>query len=208
VYPASELQRFHSLCATHEVLLIADEVFTGMGRTGRMFACDHAGVTPDLMCISKGLTGGFLPFAITLCQSRIYEAFHSTDRSRTLFHGHSYAGNPLGCAAALASLKIFETEPVFDRIAVIERIHRERLAEFRNHPKVMDVRMLGTIAAVELGTDDAGYLSRLRSQLYDVFIGKGVLLRPLGNVVYTVPPYVIRPDDLHYIYDVIGQALR
>jgi adenosylmethionine-8-amino-7-oxononanoate aminotransferase len=208
MYPPAELQQFSALCRAHEVLLIADEVFTGMGRTGRMFGCEHANVIPDLMCISKGLTGGFLPFAVTLSRTEIYGAFYSTDRSRTFFHGHSYAGNPLGCAAALATLKIFESEPVFDRIAVIEGIHRERLVEFRHNPKVIDVRMLGTIAAIELRADDAGYLSSLRSRLYERFIDAGILLRPLGNVVYTVPPYVIRPDDLHYIYDVIGQVLN
>ena len=208
MYPPAELQRFSSLCRAHEILFIADEVFTGMGRTGRMFACEHADIVPDLMCISKGLTGGFLPFAVTLSRSEIYDAFHSKDRSRTFFHGHSYSGNPLGCAAALATLNIFDREPVFERIAVIERIHRERLREFRDHRMVIDVRMLGTIAAIELRAGDAGYLSSLRSRLYEGFIDAGVLLRPLGNVVYTVPPYVILPDDLHYIYDVIGKVLR
>jgi adenosylmethionine-8-amino-7-oxononanoate aminotransferase len=208
MYPAAELQRYSALCRAHNVLFIDDEVFTGMGRTGRMFACEHAQVIPDLMCISKGLTGGFLPFAITLSRTEIYDAFHSADRSRAFFHGHSYSGNPLGCAAALATLKIFETEPVFDRIAAIESIHRERLEEFRNHAKVSDVRMLGTIAAIELRADDAGYFSGLRSRLYERFIGAGVLLRPLGNVIYTVPPYAIRPDDMHYIYDVIAKTLN
>jgi adenosylmethionine-8-amino-7-oxononanoate aminotransferase len=208
VYPPSELQRFSALCREHEVLLIADEVFTGTGRTGRMFACEHADVIPDLMCISKGLTGGFLPFAATLTRKGIYDAFDSKDRSRTLFHGHSYAGNPLGCAAAIASLKIFDEEPVFERIGAIESIHRERLGDFRKNPKVAEVRMLGTIAAIELRSDDAGYLSSMRSRLYEKFIEAGVLLRPLGNIVYTVPPYVIRPEDLHYIYDVIVQTLN
>jgi len=126
---------------------------------------------------------------------------------RAFFHGHSYSGNPLGCAAAIANLKIFETEPVFERIAAIERIHGERLADFRNHPAIDDVRMLGTVAALELRADDAGYLSNLRSRLYDFFIDHGVLLRPLGNVVYTVPPYIISDVELHHIYDVIGKAL-
>ena len=207
MYPASELKRFRQLCAEHSVLLIADEVFTGLGRTGRMFACEHAGITPDLMCISKGLTGGFLPFAVTVCRSEIYSAFHSTDRSRTFFHGHSYSGNPLGCAAANATLKIFETEPVFERITAIERIHEARLADFRQHPTVVDARMLGTISAIELRSGDAGYLSSVRSRLYNFFIEHGVLLRPLGNVVYIVPPYVIRQDDLHYTYEIVGKAL-
>ena len=208
VYPVERLKRFHELCKANDVLFIADEVFTGFGRTGRMFACDHAGVVPDLICLSKGLTGGFLPLAATVCRDEIYQAFYSDDRSRALFHGHSYSGNPLGCAAAIASLKIFETEPVFDRIADIERIHRERLAEFRTHPAVTEVRMLGTIAAIELRAGDAGYLSNLRTRLYPFFLEHGVLIRPLGNIIYTVPPYVLLPDDLHYIYDVIKQALE
>ena len=207
VYPIERLQRFRDLCAANEVLFIADEVFTGFGRTGRMFACDHAGIVPDLMCLSKGLTGGFMPLAVTICGDEIYQAFYSGDRSRAFFHGHSYSANPLGCAAAVANLRIFETEPVFERIERIEGIHRERLAEFRNHAAVADVRMLGTIAAIELRAEDSGYLSNVRTRLYPYFLEKGILLRPLGNVIYTVPPYVISPEDLHYVYDVIGRAL-
>jgi len=206
-YPVEHLQRFRELCAANEVLFIADEVFTGFGRTGRMFACEHAGIVPDLMCLAKGLTGGFLPLAVTVCSSEIYEAFQSGDRSRAFFHGHSYSGNPLGCAAAVASLKIFETEPVFDRINTIERVHRERLPEFRGHPAVADTRMLGTVSAIELRVRDAGYLSNVRARLYRHYIENGILLRPLGNVVYIVPPYVISASDLHYVYDVIGTSL-
>jgi adenosylmethionine-8-amino-7-oxononanoate aminotransferase len=207
VYSVDRLRQFRELCAAHEVLFIADEVFTGFGRTGRMFACDHAGIVPDMMCLSKGLTGGFLPLAATICRSEVYDAFFDEDRSRAFFHGHSYCGNPLGCAAALASLKIFKTEPVFERIGAIESIHRERLAGFRNHPAVTDVRMLGTIAAIELRAGDPGYLSSIRSQLYPYFLARGVLLRPLGNVIYTVPPYVISAEDLNYVYDVIDKSL-
>jgi adenosylmethionine---8-amino-7-oxononanoate aminotransferase len=207
VYPVEVLKKFQELCAAHDVLFIADEVFTGFGRTGRMFACDHAAITPDMMCLSKGLTAGFLPLAATVCREEIYQAFYSRERSRTFFHGHSYAGNLLGCAAAVASLKIFESEPVFDRIASIEQIHHQRLPGFRNNPAVRDVRMLGTIAAIELAAADAGYLSQLRTRLYPFFLERGVLVRPLGNVIYTVPPYVISPEDLHYTYDVIEEAL-
>jgi len=208
IYPVERLKRFRELCAANDVLFIVDEVFTGFGRTGRMFACDHAGIVPDLICVSKGLTGGFLPLAATVCRDEIYQAFCSSDRTRTLFHGHSYSGNPLGCAAAVANLKIFDTEPVFQRIAAIERIHGERLAEFRNQAAVSDVRVLGTIAAIELHAEDRGYLSRIRTRLYPYFLEQAILLRPLGNVIYTVPPYVISADDLHYVYDVIGKALR
>jgi adenosylmethionine-8-amino-7-oxononanoate aminotransferase len=207
MYPAERLQQFQKLCAANDVLLIADEVFTGFGRTGKMFACDHAGVVPDLMCLSKGLTGGFLPLAATVCREHVYQAFYSDDRKRAFFHGHSYFGNPLGCAAAVASLRIFETEPVFERIAAIEQIHRERLPQFRNRDGVAEVRMLGTISAIELRADDAGYLSGVRGRLYPFFLEQGVLLRPLGNVVYMVPPYVVSPADLHYVYDVIQKAL-
>jgi adenosylmethionine-8-amino-7-oxononanoate aminotransferase len=207
MYPAERLKTFRELCAANDVLFIADEVFTGFGRTGRMFACEHAGITPDLMCLSKGLTGGFLPLAATVCRDEIYQGFYSSDRSRAFFHGHSYSGNPLGCAAALASLKIFETEPVFERIACIERTHRERLAEFDKHSSVVETRMLGTIAAIELRAADAGYLSDIRSRLYPYFLDNGVLLRPLGNVVYMVPPYVITAADLNHVYDVIKKAL-
>jgi adenosylmethionine-8-amino-7-oxononanoate aminotransferase len=200
------LKQLRELCTQHGVLFIADEVFTGFGRTGKMFACDVAGIAPDLMCLSKGLTGGFLPLAVTLCTEKIYEAFYSVDRSRTFFHGHSYSGNPLGCAAANASLRIFETEPVFERISAIESIHRERMPELARKTGVVDSRILGTIAALELRADDAGYLSRLRPQLYAFFIESGILLRPLGNVVYVVPPYIMTADELHRIYDVIGKC--
>ena len=160
------------------------------------------------MCLSKGLTGGFVPLAATGCTEHVYQNFYSNDRSRTFFHGHSYSGNPIGCAAAVASLKIFDTERVFDRIATIERIHQERLGALKNDQRILEVRMLGTIAAIELRAEDRGYLSQMRKRLYPFFLERGVLLRPLGNVVYTVPPYVITPDDLHYVYDVIEDALR
>jgi adenosylmethionine---8-amino-7-oxononanoate aminotransferase len=207
IYPTERLKAFREQCTSSEVLFIADEVFTGFGRTGRMFACEHASVVPDLMCLSKGLTGGFLPLAATVCRDEIYQAFYSSDPSRTFFHGHSYSGNSLGCAAAFANLKIFETEPVFDRISAIERIHRDRLRRFQGHPAVADARLLGTIAAIELRADDPGYLSSSRARLYPQFLDQGVLLRPLGNVVYMVPPYVISANDLHYVYDVLEKTL-
>ncbi len=207
MHPPEFLKRTRELCSRHGVLLIADEVFTGFGRTGTMFACDGVDVIPDIMCVSKGLTGGFLPFAATLCSDEIYAPFHVPDRTKTLFHGHSYAGNPLGCAAAIANLEVFETEPVFDRIRTVERIHAERLPLLGENSLVGDARMVGTVAAIELIADDAGYLSDLKPKLYDFFLSKGVLLRPLGNIVYILPPYVIQPDELHYIYDVVTEAI-
>jgi adenosylmethionine---8-amino-7-oxononanoate aminotransferase len=207
VHPVEFLQRVQQLCAEHGTLLIADEVLTGFGRCGSMFACELAGVTPDLMCLSKGLTGGVLPMGATVCTSQIHEAFVSQDRTRTFHHGHSYTGNPLAAAAGVASLRIFETEPVLARIKKIEQIHRERLAAITAHPVVGDTRSIGVVAAVELRSDDAGYFSKLRPKLYKFFIEAGVLLRPLGNVIYVLPPYVISESDLHLIHDRIAESL-
>jgi len=207
VHPEEFLSGIRRLTGEHEVLLIADEVLTGFGRTGRMFACDRAGVVPDLLCVAKGLTGGFLPLAATLATDRVYDAFAGPDRSRTFFHGHSYSANPIACAAANANLKIFETEPVFERIAAIEKTHAARLAGFAKHPAVRDVRQIGTVAAIELDVPDAGYLSSLRPLLYNFYLNRGVLLRPLGNVIYLLPPYVITSSQLNFAYEVIQDSL-
>jgi adenosylmethionine-8-amino-7-oxononanoate aminotransferase len=207
-HPVEFLKRVRALCTDNDVLLIADEVLTGFGRTGKMFACDLAGVVPDLMCLSKGITGGFLAMGVTLCTDRVEAAFRSEDRMYTFYHGHSYTGNALACAAANASLQIFDDEPVFDRIATIARINAERLALLRELHQVGETRQIGTIGAVELRAGDAGYLSAMRPKLYQFFLERGVLLRPLGNVVYVLPPYVISPEELHRVYDVIEEAIQ
>jgi adenosylmethionine-8-amino-7-oxononanoate aminotransferase len=207
-HPVEFLRMVRALCTQHDVLLIADEVLTGFGRTGKMFACDLAGVVPDLMCLSKGITGGFLAMGVTLCTDQVEIAFRSEDRMHTFYHGHSYTGNALACAAANASLQIFDDEPVFDRIATIARINSEQLALLRELHQVGETRQIGTIGAVELRAGDAGYLSAMRPKLYEFFLEKGVLLRPLGNVVYVLPPYVISPEELHRVYDVIQEAIQ
>jgi adenosylmethionine---8-amino-7-oxononanoate aminotransferase len=206
VHPVEFLQGIRKLCTEHDVLLIADEVLTGFGRCGKMFACDLAGVAPDLMCLSKGITGGFLPLGATLCTDRIHEQF--VGEQRTFFHGHSYTGNPMACAAALANLEIFETENVFERIDAIASSHRGHLQRISAHPRVDEVRQIGSVAAIELKAQDHGYSSNLRAKLYKYFLDQGVLLRPLGNVVYILPPYVITLEELDYIYEVIGEALE
>jgi len=208
VHPVEFLQKVRALCTKHGVFLIADEVLTGFGRTGKMFACDLASVTPDLMCLSKGITGGFLAMGVTLCTDRVENAFRSEDRKHTFYHGHSYTGNALACAAANASLQIFDDEPVFDRIAMIARIHAERLEQCRSLHQVGETRQIGTMGAIELRAEDAGYLSAMRPKLYQFFLERGVLLRPLGNVVYVLPPYVISADELHLVYDVIEEAIQ
>jgi adenosylmethionine-8-amino-7-oxononanoate aminotransferase len=207
VHPEEFLSGVRRLTTAHNVLLIADEVLTGFGRTVRMFACERAAVVPDFMCVAKGLTGGFLPLAATLTTDRIHDAFSGAAPGRAFFHGHSYTANPIACAAANANLQIFDTTPVFDSIAAIEEVHARRLPAFREHPGVADVRHIGSVAAVELKVPDAGYLSSLRPRLYEFFLNRDVLLRPLGNVVYILPPYVIKPDQLDYIYDVIKDSL-
>jgi adenosylmethionine-8-amino-7-oxononanoate aminotransferase len=207
VHPEEFLSGIRRLTAAHDVLLIADEVLTGFGRTGKMFACERAGVVPDFMCVAKGLTGGFLPLAATLTTDRVHDAFTGPDRTRAFFHGHSYTANPIACAAANANLRIFDTEPVFESIATIEKVHDERLPAFAAHPVVRDVRHIGSVAAIELKVPDAGYLSSLRPRLYEFYLNRGVLLRPLGNVVYILPPYVITPGQLGDVYDVIRDSL-
>jgi adenosylmethionine-8-amino-7-oxononanoate aminotransferase len=183
-------------------------VLTGFGRTGKMFACELANVVPDLMCLSKGLTGGYLAMGATLCTDRVESAFRSENRQHTFYHGHSYTGNALACAAANASLKIFDDEPVFDRIAAITRVNADRLAYLRGMRQVGDTRHIGTIGALELRADDPGYLSALRPKLYDFFLRRGVLLRPLGNVIYVLPPYGIATEELHHVYDIITEAIE
>lgn len=208
VHPVEYLQKVRELCTRHDVLLIADEVLTGFGRTGKMFACGLANVAPDLMCVSKGITGGFMTMGVTLCTDRVADAFHSENRMHTFYHGHSYTGNALACAAANANLQIFQDEPVFHRIGAIAKIHAERLAQVATMHQVGETRQIGTIGVMELRAEDAGYLSSMRPRLYQFFLERGVLLRPLGNVVYVLPPYVISAEELHRVYDVIVEAIE
>ena len=205
VHPAEFLRQIRALCSEHRVLLIADEVLTGFGRCGKMFACEVAGIDPDLMCLSKGITGGFLPLGATLCSDAIHQEFAGPGRS--FFHGHSYTGNPLACAAAVANLEVFDTEDVFGRIHGIAEQHAHRLPQIASHPLVDEVRQIGTIAAIELKAEDTGYFSSLKPRLYKFFLDHDVLLRPLGNVIYVLPPYSITRDQLDHVYDVITEAL-
>jgi adenosylmethionine-8-amino-7-oxononanoate aminotransferase len=208
VHPVEFLQRVRALATKYNVLLIADEVLTGFGRCGKMFATEVAGVTPDIMCLSKGITGGFLAMGATLVTGRIFDAFGGPEAERAFWHGHSYTGNPIACAAAVANLEIFRTEPVMERIAGIAAIHSERLPLMLRHEKVGDARTIGTMAAIELRAADAGYLSELRPRLYKFFLERDVLLRPLGNVIYILPPYCIEAADLNRVYDLIDEAIQ
>lgn len=206
MHPVEFLQGMRALCTARDILLIADEVLTGFGRCGKMFACDLAEVVPDLMCLSKGITGGFLTLGATLCADGIYEEF--IGEHRALYHGHSYTGNPLACAAARANLEIFEKEDVFGRIDAIASSHRAHLQRISSHPRIEEVRQIGSVAAIELKVEDPGYLSNLRPKLYKFFLEHDVLLRPLGNVVYILPPYVSTLEQLDYVYGVVEEALE
>ena len=189
------------------VLLILDEVMTGFGRTGTLFACQHAGVTPDLICLSKGLTGGFLPLSATVCRQELYEAFRGAGFDRAFAHGHSFTANPLGCAAALASLDLLQDPAAAAARARIEARHRDWLAGLAGHPRFACPRVLGTIAAIDLAGDDAGYGSAAAPRLKRYFLERGLLIRPLGPVIYLLPPACIGDEQLARAYRAIIDAV-
>lgn len=208
MHDSEALNRMIAMCREHGVLTIADEVMTGFGRTGKYFATDYLSEKPDIICLSKGLTGGFMPMGVTSCTEDIFKAFLSTDRMKTLFHGHSYTANPLGCSAALASLDLMEKGETWQAINRIEKKHLQFKMEMTAHDHLRDVRQRGTILAMELETgNDSSYFNNLRDLIYNFFLEKGILMRPLGNVMYLLPPYCISDDDLDYIYRCIKEFL-
>ncbi|MDM7952588.1 MAG: adenosylmethionine--8-amino-7-oxononanoate transaminase [Cyanobium sp. CZS 25K] len=199
------LRQVEALVRASGALLIADEVMTGFGRSGHLFACQRAGIRPDLMALSKGLTGGFLPMGITLAREAIFEGFIGTTPGLTLFHGHSFTANPLGCAAALASLELLQERP--ERHQQFEARHRPHLAALARHPLVRRPRLLGSVAAFEVATDAPGYLNPVGQRLQRQALARGVFLRPLGQVVYLLPPLCLDDDQLAHCYAVIEAAL-
>ena len=205
IYSAETLRELRAVCAAHDLLFIADEVMTGWGRTGTLLACEQAGITPDLLCLSKGLTGGSLPLAVTLATSPIYEAHYSSDRSRMFFHSSSYTANPIACAAALGNLAVWRNEPVTARIADLSLRQEHRLGRLGGG---MNHRRLGTVTALEIGEEASNYLSIRAPELLAHFSRQGVLLRPLGNTIYVMPPYCIGDEDLDLIYGSIEDALK
>jgi adenosylmethionine-8-amino-7-oxononanoate aminotransferase len=209
MYEAAYLNELMAHCQKENVLLIADEVFTGFGRTGKAFACDHIETRPDIMCFSKGLTGGTMAFGLTTCTQDIYNAFLSDDRMKTLFHGHSYTANPVACAAALASLDLFLESSTQENINRIADKHRAFAVKVAGHRSLKTTRQTGTILALEWETgNNTSYFSSLRDKLYHYFLDAGIILRPLGNIIYILPPYCITDAELDYIYSTIEQALN
>jgi adenosylmethionine-8-amino-7-oxononanoate aminotransferase len=206
MYSPAVLKRLREICATHGVLFIADEVMTGWGRTGTMFACEQAGISPDIACYSKGLTGGAVPLAVTLCTHDIFAAHLSDDMRRTFFHSSSYTANPLACAAAVANLAIWEEEPVLARLDALAEMQNKHLQRFRDDARFSNVRQTGTITAMDLDARTQGYLSEVGPRLRASFHAANVLLRPLGNTVYVMPPYCVTDADLKLAYDAIAAA--
>jgi adenosylmethionine-8-amino-7-oxononanoate aminotransferase len=209
MYEAEYLDQLMAYCRNEDVLLIADEVFTGFGRTGRPFACDHLLTQPDIMCFSKGLTGGTMALGLTTCTQHIYDAFLSDDRLKTLFHGHSYTANPVACSAAVASLDLFLETATIENIQRIEKKHKQFALKIKDHTRIRITRQTGTILVMEWETgSDTSYFDSLRDKLYQYFLDAGIILRPLGNILYILPPYCITDEQLSYIYSKIESALE
>lgn len=206
MYPAWVLKEMKRICEAFGVWFIADEVMTGWGRTGTLFACEQADVTPDIACYSKGLTGGALPLAVTLCREEIFEAHFSQDRSRTFFHSSSYTANPIACAAAKANLDLWNDPAVAGRVAAVAAMQEKALTPFRADDRFKNVRRTGTITALELDVRDGGYLAGIGPKLLAFFGNRGLLLRPLGNTIYVMPPYCVTQADLDEIYAAIVEA--
>lgn len=209
MYSPEILNELLEICHKHDTLCIADEVMTGFGRTGKLFATDHINEKPDIVCLSKGLTGGSMPLSLTVCSDKIYNEFLADDHSKTFFHGHSFTGNPLACAAACASLDLFDQTSTWDNINDIVTSHKNFGDKVSNHEKLDNVRQHGTILAMEFKTgSNTSYFNNLRDELYHFFLDQNILLRPLGNVLYILPPYCISKSELNNIYSLIEEFLE
>lgn len=206
MHDADGLDRILKLLKKHGVLCIADEVMTGFGKTGKNFASEHIPTQPDIICLSKALTAGLLPMAITSCTQKIYDAFYSEDIAKGLFHGHTYTANPLACAAALAGLELLQSQEMQHNIQRIGASHQRFDAEIKNHPKVENTRQSGVIYALDLNVRMERY-GGLRDILFKHFMDNGVFLRPLGNTIYILAPYIISDEHLEKIYGTIKNAL-
>lgn len=208
-YEASYLDELIEICNEHKVITIADEVMTGFGRTGKFFASDYLTKKPDILCLSKGLTGGFMPLGVTSCAAFIHDAYLSKDKTKTFFHGHSYTANATACSAALASLDLMENEQTWMQIRMIEKAHLMFKEKICTSTKLKDVRVKGSIIAFELKTDEhSHYLNKASESISDFFLNKGIILRPLGNIFYLIPPYVINEEQLETVYNAIERFLE
>ena len=209
MYEAEALDELIKICHENKVLTIADEVMTGFGKTGKTFAMDYAQQKPDMMCLSKALTAGTIPMAITTFTEEIFDAFYDDDINKALFHGHTFTGNPTGCAAALASFELLQTPEMQANLVRINKSHLAFQEYIKDHPKVTATRVLGTIFALDIKKDnEETYYGTMRTKLYDFFIENGVILRPVGNIVYILPPYIMTDEQLQKVYEVVEKALE
>ncbi len=209
MYEPAALDTLIRMCKDNNVLTIADEVMTGFGKTGKTFATDYLIEQPDMMCLSKALTGGTIPMAITTFTQEIFEAFYDEDINKALFHGHTFTANPTGCAAALASLELLQTPEMQANISRVNANHLAFQNRIQTHSKAVTTRVLGVIFALEIKTESAAsYYGNLRNKLYTFFIENGVILRPVGNIVYILPPYIITDEQLEKVYQVVENALE
>ena len=209
MYSPEILDEMIALCKQNNVFTIADEVMTGFGKTGKTFAVDYLENKPDMMCLSKALTGGTIPMAITTFTKEIFDGFFDDDVNKALFHGHTFTANPTGCAAALASISLLQTNAIQDNIQRVHQSHLEFESRIKNHPKVKTTRVLGVIFALEVKTEtQESYYGTMRNKLYNFFIENGVILRPVGNIVYVLPPYIISDEQLQKVYQTIENALE
>ncbi|TRW22880.1 adenosylmethionine--8-amino-7-oxononanoate transaminase [Flavobacterium zepuense] len=209
MYEPEALDTLITICNDNQVFTIADEVMTGFGKTGKTFACDYLTTQPDMMCLSKALTGGTIPMAITTFTQQIFDGFYDDDVNKALFHGHTFTANPTGCAAALASLELLNTSEMQTNIVRVNSRHLAFKSAIEKHPRVKTVRVLGVILALEItreGNED--YYGNFRNKLYDFFIGKGIIIRPVGNIVYILPPYIISDEHLTAIYENVTEAVE
>lgn len=206
MYDSDHLDRLLKVAKDHGVLCIADEVMTGFGKTGQNFASDYMQHKPDIICLSKSLTAGVVPMAITSCTQGVYDAFLSNELSKGFFHGHTYSANPMACTAALAGIELLCSDEIHTNIKEINRAHAAFDQRIKRHPKVDQTRLLGVIYAIDLNIETDRYGS-FRDQLFDFFMERGVFLRPLGRTIYILPPFTIRPEQLDQIYNCIEKAL-
>lgn len=208
MYSASFLDRLVEIAKAHEVLVIFDEVMTAWGRTGKLFAMDHCKSKPDVVCLSKGLTGGVVPLGLTVATNAIYDAFLSDDKTKALLHGHSFTGNALACAAACASMDLFEKDHTWNSIQQLVRSHESFMFSVKDRNSIKNIRQLGTILAIEIETGEGNtYFSSIRDIAYNFFLEQGMLIRPLGNVIFMNPPYCISSQQLEKCYSAITDFL-
>ncbi len=208
MYSPKVLNELLSIAKRHEVICIADEVFSGFFRTGKFLATEYVEIKPDIIALSKGLTGGTMPLGVTACSQEIYDAYQSTEMTKAFLHGHSYTANPLACAVGNTSFRLLFQEDCQQRISDIAKSHAEFVQELGSD-KIREARQLGTILALEIQTQETtGYTNAIRKKIYDYFLNQDILLRPLGNVIYIVPPYVITPEELRKIYEAIKSFLK